>query len=40
MKNMAALHYPEFTPDTLVTNNTEEILDFVSRYNRVTLKPV
>ncbi len=39
-EKLAALHYPEFTPDTLVTNNTEEILDFVSRYNRVTLKPV
>ena len=37
---MAALHYPEFTPDTLVTNSGEEILDFVSRHNRVTLKPV
>ena len=39
-EKLAALLYPEFTPDTLVTNNAEEILDFVSRYNRVTLKPI
>ena len=39
-EKLAALHYPEFTPDTLVTNSGEEILDFVSRHNRVTLKPV
>ena len=39
-EKLAALHYPEFTPDTLVTNNAEEILDFISRHNRVTLKPV
>ena len=39
-EKLAALHYPEFIPDTLVTNNGEEILDFVSRHNRVTLKPV
>ena len=39
-EKLAALHFPEFTPDTLVTNNGEEILDFVSRHNRVTLKPV
>ena len=39
-EKLAALHFPEFTPDTLVTNNEEEILDFVSRHNRVTLKPV
>ena len=39
-EKLAALHYPEFTPDTLVTKNVEEILDFVSRHNRVTLKPV
>ena len=39
-EKLAALHFPEFTPDTLVTNNAEEILDFVSRHNRVTLKPV
>ena len=40
MKNWPHCTYPEFTPDTLVTNNAEEILDFVSRHNRVTLKPV
>ena len=39
-EKLAALHFPEFTPDTLVTNNGEEILDFISRHNRVTLKPV
>ena len=39
-EKLAALHFPEFTPDTLVTNNEEEILDFVSRHDRVTLKPV
>ena len=39
-EKLAALHFPEFTPDTLVANNAEEILDFVSRHNRVTLKPV
>ena len=39
-EKLAAMLYPDFTPATLISNETKEILKFVSEYERVTIKPV
>ncbi len=39
-EKLAAMLYPDFTPATLISNETKEILKFVSEYVRVTIKPV
>ena len=39
-EKLAALLYPEFTPETLVSRDVNSILKFLSRYEHITLKPV
>ena len=39
-EKLAAMLYPDFTPATLISNETKEILKFVSKFERVTIKPV
>ena len=39
-EKLAAMLYPDFTPATLISNETKEILKFVNEYERVTIKPV
>lgn len=39
-EKLAALHYPEFTPPTLVTNERDQIKAFSKRHGRLTLKPI
>lgn len=39
-EKLAAMLYPDFTPATLISNEMQEILDFVNNYERVTIKPV
>lgn len=39
-EKLAALHYPELTPETLVSRDVDSILKFLSRYEHITLKPV
>jgi glutathione synthase len=39
-EKLAALHFPEFTPHTLVTNHVDDIRDMAGKFNRITIKPV
>ncbi len=39
-EKLAALHYPELTPETLVSRDVDSILKFLSRHEHITLKPV
>ena len=39
-EKLAALHYPELTPETLVSRDVSSILKFLSRHEHITLKPV
>ena len=39
-EKLAALAFPEFTPQTLVSNDVEEIAGFANRFDRITVKPV
>ena len=39
-EKLAALHYPELTPETLVTRDVNSILKFLSKHEHITLKPV
>lgn len=39
-EKLASLLYAQYTPDTLVSRQQEEIMSFARRYRRVTLKPV
>ena len=39
-EKLAALLYPELTPETLVTRDVDSILKFLSRHEHITLKPV
>ncbi|MGU9956126.1 MAG: glutathione synthase [Arenicellales bacterium WSBS_2016_MAG_OTU3] len=39
-EKLAATHYPELTPATLVANGEKEIIEFAKRHDRITLKPV
>ena len=39
-EKLAALHYVEYTPDTLVSREEKQILNFAENYPRVTIKPV
>ncbi len=39
-EKLAALHYPELTPETLVSRDVNSILKFLSKHGHITLKPV
>ena len=39
-EKLAALHYPEFTPETLMSRDVSSILKFLSKHKHITLKPV
>lgn len=39
-EKLAAMHYPNLTPETLVSNDKKEILAFSRKKGRLTLKPV
>jgi len=39
-EKLAALVYPEYTPQTLVTNRVDNIKQFAERHGRVTVKPL
>ncbi len=39
-EKLAALFYPDHTPATLVSSQIDELMEFVERYGRVTLKPI
>ena len=39
-EKLSALKFPDITPETLVTSNPSEILEFVKKHDRVTLKPI
>jgi glutathione synthase len=39
-EKLAALKFPDLTPPTLVTSNSEEIHEFIRLHGRVTLKPI
>ena len=39
-EKLAALHYPEFTPQTLVSNDRDRIKEFSRAVGRVAIKPV
>ena len=39
-EKLAALFYPEYTPDTLVARQTDEIVKFMEHHSRITIKPV
>ncbi len=39
-EKLAALHYPQLTPRTIVTRSSQEILQLFDEVDRVTLKPV
>ncbi len=39
-EKLAAMFYPNLTPATLVSRSTRDILAFIKRHERVTLKPV
>lgn len=39
-EKLAALYFPKLTPQTLVSCQQQEIIDFISTHGRTTLKPV
>ncbi len=39
-EKLAAMFYPDFTPNTLISRETKEILKFLDGQERITLKPV
>ncbi len=39
-EKLAALYYPDLTPDTLITRSESDIMKFAQKYERVTLKPI
>ena len=39
-EKLGAIHFPELTPDTCVSNRIEQIIEFASRHERITVKPV
>jgi len=39
-EKLAALYYPEFTPDTTIARDVDSIVAFARRHGRVTLKPI
>ncbi len=39
-EKLAALHYPELCPQTLVSRQSHEIVEFMGRHARIVLKPI
>lgn len=39
-EKLAALYYPDLTPDTLITRSDSDIMAFAAKHERVTLKPI
>lgn len=39
-EKLAALHYPQFAPATLVTNDAARIMAFAKKHGRIAVKPV
>ena len=39
-EKLAALHYPELTPPTRVTNNSDDLKQFSQTHGRITIKPI
>ncbi len=39
-EKLAALHYPEFTPQTVVSNSVDEIKAMAEKHQRITIKPI
>jgi len=39
-EKLAALYYPELTPETLISRSADDIMKFAGRHPRVTLKPI
>ena len=39
-EKLAALHYPKFSPQTLISNDIKQIKNFAKNFNRITLKPI
>jgi glutathione synthase len=39
-EKLGAIHFPEFTPKTCVSNKASEIKQFAAQYKRLTIKPV
>ena len=39
-EKLGAIHFPALTPCTCVSNRAEQILEFASQYDRITIKPI
>jgi len=39
-EKLAAVHFPDWTPSTLITQNAERILEFLDEFGKITLKPI
>ncbi|MEE9446603.1 MAG: glutathione synthase [Arenicellales bacterium] len=39
-EKLSAIHFPQFTPQTFVSNDVADIKAFAGRHDRITLKPV
>ena len=39
-EKLAAIHFPEYTPHTCVSNNAEELKVFATQHDRITIKPI
>ncbi len=39
-EKLAALKYPEFTPNTCISNRVRELADFSTKHDRITIKPI
>lgn len=39
-EKLGAIHFPELTPSTCVTNRAQEIARFAERHERITVKPI
>ena len=39
-EKLGAIHFPELTPNTCVSNRVEQIIEFAGRHERITVKPI
>ena len=39
-EKLSAIHFPDFTPKTCVSNKVSELTQFAKQHDRITLKPV